>query len=49
MKPSDQLTSDIDDATRGVTITVTGTQGVIDILGLSPADVGLNAPLVAKK
>ena len=41
-----KLTSEISGATIGLAITLEGAQGVLDASGLSPADVGLNAPLV---
>src|SRR5258706_4009621 len=45
--PSTKLTNDINDATDGLALTLKGAQGVLDASGLSPADVGLDAPLVA--
>lgn len=42
-----KLTTDISGATIGLALTLKGAQGVLDASGLSPADVGLNAPLVA--
>jgi len=42
-----KLTNDINGATIGLALTLKGAQGVLDASGLSPADVGINAPLVA--
>ena len=42
-----KLTAGINGATIGLALTLKGAQGVLDASGLSPADVGLNAPLVA--
>ena len=42
-----KLTAGINGATIGLALTFKGAQGVLDASGLSPADVGLNAPLVA--
>ena len=45
--PPSNLTDDISDASDGLKLALEGAQGVLDASGLSPADVGLDAPLVA--
>ena len=45
--PSDKLTGDINKATKGLALANKGGNGVLAAAGLSPADVGLDAPLGA--